>query len=165
MIVTAENRKDVSDDVLNVHDAEFYSIEVKCLNDRYTYTFKAHDEWRTEEEFLFIFMGVYSCRYLGERLSYLLGSNAHGWYSLPCYPSRQGPSLPSDMTEDEWEELNNHAIYQKKNIRENIRFWEHELFPAKPTEKLFKVVFFLSTGPGYLEIECEKLIAEKVSAL
>ena len=159
MIITAENRNIIKKNEINIHDACFYSFEIKYTDEKYYYTLKAHDEWNLEEEFLFVFSGVSSCMYTGENYSDVLGSYVNSWYSLPSYPYG---SLASDsLTKNEITELDQHGIWKNSNIRKNIRVWEHELHSIpKNTLKLFKTVFFFST-PAFLEIECEKLVFEK----
>ena len=159
MIITAENRRTINENGINVHDACFYSFETKCVDEKYVYTFKAHDEWKPEEEFLFVFSGVTSCVYTGENHSYILGSYVNSWYSLPSYPYE---SLASDsLTKDENEELNQHGAWKNSFVRKNIRVWEHEIYThPNNTANLYKVIFVLST-PAILEIECEELVVEK----
>ena len=161
LIIIAENRRTMNENGISVHDACFYSFETKCVDGKYVYTFKAHDEWKPEEEYLFIFSGVSSCVYAGENHSYILGSYVNSWYSLPSYPYE---SLASEsLTKDENVELNQHGAWKNSFVRKEIRVWEHEIY-TRPnnTAKLFKVVFALST-PAILEIECEELAVEKRS--
>lgn len=161
MIITYENRNAINNSELsaNVHDACFYSFETRYTNGKYYYIFTASDGYEPEKELRFCFTGVTSCIYTGENHSYILGGYINSWYTLPSYPYSE---LASDsLTGDEIKELEQHGAWKINNIRKNIRIWEHEYCgQLKSVEKLFKVVFFLST-PAFLEIECEKLMIEK----
>ena len=160
MVITAENRRIINENAINVHDACFYLFETKCINEKYYYTFKASDEWKPEEEFLFVFSGVTACVYTGERHSYILGSYVNSWHTLPSFP--YGALASASLTKDEIEELDQHGAWKNSYVRKSIRVWEHELY-CRPNSQamLFKVVFCLST-PAVLEIECEKLAVEKI---
>ena len=158
MIITAENRKTISE--IDIHDACFYSLEAKCINGRYDYVFKASDEWKPEEEFLFVFSGVSSCVYTAEHHLYILESYVCTWYSLPCCSN----DLPHSelLTKDEIEELEQHVFYKERNLKRDIRHWEFEHDRhSESVKRSFRIVFFLSTPIAYLEIECEELIIEK----
>jgi len=162
MIVTAENRRTINENDISVHDACFYSFKVECVDEKYVYTFKAHDEWKPEEEFLFIFSCVTSCLYTGENHSSILGCYVNSWYSLPSH--HPNTLTFNSLTKDENEEINQHGIWKNNNIRKNIRIWEHEIYTQPNNEsQLFKIVFHFST-PAFLEIECEELIVEKRNA-
>ena len=171
MTITVKNRKDINNKELNtsVHDACFYSLKTTYTNGKYYYDFMASDGYEQKEAFLFCFTGVTSCIYTGENHSYLIGGSINSWYSLPSYPANELASW--SLTENELKELEQHGAWKTNSIRKNIKMWEHEysgqleslekLFkkPGSP-EKLFKVVFFLST-PAFLEIECEKLVFKR----
>jgi len=161
MVITYENRGFINGNELDIHDACFYSIETKFIDGKYRYTFKANSEWTSEKKILFVFSGVTSCIFTGENYTNLLGKSINSWYSLPSYP--YGTLADTLLTKEEMEELNQHGIYKNNNIRKNIRIWEQSYnICLEKTEKLFKVVFFFST-PAFLEIECEKLLVEKIS--
>lgn len=160
MVITNENRHCINDKELSIHDACFYSFETKFIDGKYHYTFKANDEWRPEEEFLFIFSGVTSCIYTGENHPYILGSSVNSWYSLPSHP--YGTLASISLEKEEAEELDQHGIYKNSNIRKNIFVWEREYKSCiENTAKPFKVVFFFPT-PSFLEVECEKMVFEKI---
>lgn len=160
MIITFENRKQINNKELNalIHDACFYSFMTTYSNGKYSYDYRASVGCEPEE-LSFSFSGVTSCIYSGENRSFILGSNVNCWYSLPSYPYN---ALPSDsLTKEEIKELEQHGAWKYNNVRKNIKIWEHEYCcQHENDEKLFKVVFFLST-PAFLEIECEKLVFKR----
>jgi len=159
MIITNDNRKSINNKEQSIHDAFFYLFENKYVDGKYYYTLRADGGWKHEEEFILVFSGVTSCKYIGERHSNILGNRVNSWYSLPSYPYG---SLASDtLSKKEIEEIEMHGIYKNYNIRDKICVWEHELSGSSvSTDKLFRIVFFFPT-PAFLEIECETLEFDK----